>query len=414
MVCFYGGGILKFIYSGIISRGETIIGILHNFENDTFMDLFNSMQYGTAPYERGVIYPPLANLMYYFFSRFIPQEIFEQGTIMIRDSQIGRTLLAVYITITTLFLVFIILKVKKGIYEEKFFFVLTILLSMPFLFQLERGNLVLITLIFVMIFIWGYDSDNKFVKHVSFLSLAIATAIKIYPVILGLILIRNKKWKDVITCVIYGVIIFFVPFTFLGGWKNIILFFNNVINTTDYMKNAGYGLKVNISNTFGYLGILLMGDEGGFSIFSIILKLICLIGGVNLILFAKFEEKWKLYMVPALMMVLIPDFSFLYMLILLVPSLIYFLDSDKKIKILDVVYLMLFVCMFIPMENRSYEFLNVFAEDYYPLTTQTIIKGFSVLAFMIVLWCEEGGKLLLKVFKNKDNTFVKILKIKKD
>ena len=38
------------------------------------MDFFNSIGYGRHPYEQGVIYPPLMNVIYAFFGHFVSHE----------------------------------------------------------------------------------------------------------------------------------------------------------------------------------------------------------------------------------------------------------------------------------------------------------------------------------------------------
>lgn len=82
------------------------------------MDFFNSMMYERHPYESKVIYPPIANLIYYFFYLFVPSDIFVAGSVAIRDSQIGRVLIAMYISLTTLGFLYAILKLKKELSKK--------------------------------------------------------------------------------------------------------------------------------------------------------------------------------------------------------------------------------------------------------------------------------------------------------
>ena len=95
-------GIAYYIYMGIKTRGYAILNTMHNDAGDTIMVFLNSMMYERHPYESKVIYPPIANLIYYFFYLFVPSDIFVAGSVAIRDSQIGRVLIAMYISLTTL------------------------------------------------------------------------------------------------------------------------------------------------------------------------------------------------------------------------------------------------------------------------------------------------------------------------
>lgn len=388
-------GICIFVIRGLQTHGANIIRVLHRFDNDTFMDLFNSMSYERTPYENRVIYPPIVNLFYYILHAFIPQDTFQSGMIAVRDSQMGRLLLGMYITITTLVISYMVCKIKEGIVEEKFFFLVTILLTMPFIYQLERANMILISLFFLGIYVYGYNSEDKYLKHIAFISLAVATAIKIYPVFFGLLLIREDRWKDAGICILYGVIVFFFPFIFFGGIKNIGLFVDNIISCSNNMTNAGEGLKVNISNTITIISMWIFDGQDRLGILALVMKFICFLGGIIIILFANYMEQWKIYMIPTLMMILLPDFSFQYTLIFMIIPLMFFLDEKKRNK-MSVVYLMLFIGVMIPLPNYDFAFLELFENDYYPLTSSIIVISIILLLFMMILWYEGFASILKK------------------
>ena len=402
-------GIAYYIYMGIKTRGYAILNTLHNYAGDTFMDFFNSMMYERHPYESKVIYPPIANLIYYFFYLFVPSDIFVAGSFAIRDSQIGRVLIAMYISLTTLGFLYAILKLKKGIIEEKILFGVTLICSMPFLYQLERANMIFVSLFFLMIYIYGYNSEKEIVKHIAFISLAVSASIKIYPALFGLILIRDKRWKDALICCMYGIIIFLAPFMFFGGIKNVGLMIANILNCTADMNNTGEGLKLNISNIFNYLGIIVCNDKSAFDVVTIIMKVFCLFGGTCLILFGEFKQKWKLYMVPTLMMILIPDFSFLYAMTFICIPLIYFLDNKETNCRIDIIYFILFVLMLIPIVNTENPLLDSFKNDYYPLTMSVIIESMATFIFMIILWGEGIYSIIQKRVKGEQVVEMKTL-----
>ena len=228
-------GIVYFLVMGSVSHGKTIMGVLQRGDKDAFMDLFNSMQYGCKPYKKGVIYPPLANLLYLFLSTFFSKKALKSGTVFVRDSHMGLTMIALYITVTTILLMYTIAKNKKGTIDEKFAFGITMVFSMPFIFQVERANIVLLCALFIAAFLGGYQSEKQWVRQLSYISLAIAVGLKIYPVFFGFLLLRERRWKDAIVCVIYGLLIFFMPFLVFGGFQNVGLMIENIVECTTNM-----------------------------------------------------------------------------------------------------------------------------------------------------------------------------------
>ncbi len=388
-------GIIFFFYCGVVSHGELLFRSFHNDSNDTFMDFFNSLQYERHPYEAKVIYPPLANLFYYIIHAFIPEDIFSQGRVAIRDSQIGRILIVLYMLITIFLLFLAIVKVdRKSSNNMQMLIFFTLMFSAPILYTIERANLIIVSLIFMMFFCAYYESDNKVLKHFAFLSLAIAASIKIYPTIFGLLLIRDKRWKDTFICIIYGVLVFFLPFIFFGGLKSFGLMIDNIANCGSEMLTNGEGWKLSILSICNYFSVWFTGAIGSYNLVATILKVICFIGGCLILLFVKYNEKWKLYMIPTLMMVMLPDFSYVYSAIFLIIPLLYFLNTDTIFKKFDIVYIVLFLFVLLPFVEKNLDIFTPFQQDIYPLNLSTLVESLACLLFMILIWTEGFIQLL--------------------
>ncbi len=400
MTCMWCG-ILFFLYCGLARHGELFLRSFHNFPNDTFMDFFNSLQYERHPYEAKVIYPPLANLFYYIVHALIPEDIFSQSALLIRDSQIGRILIILYTITTTFLLYFALTKLdKKSSCNMQILFFVTILFSAPMLFTIERANLIVVSLIFMVFFFAYYESDKKYLQHFAFLSLAIAASIKIYPAILGLLLIRDKRWKDTFICIIYGILVFFLPFFLFGGLKGFALMISNIANCGNEMLANGEGWKLSILSICNYFSVWFTGAIGSYNALATLLKIVCLIGGCLILLFVDYKEKWKLYMVPMLMMVMFPDFSFIYSGIFLIIPLLYYLNTDTAFKKIDIVYLALFLLILLPLVEKNLDIFIPFQQDYYPLNLSTLVESLACLSFMLALW-SEGFIRLLHIFASK-------------
>ena len=372
---------------GVLSHGATISTLLHNFPNDTYMDLFNSMQYGNQPYENQVIYPPLANCIYGIMAQFIPKDQLMEPPFIFRDTQMGRMVLGIYIILTTVLFLYAVQKLYRGSVEEQFLLCLTLLLSAPSLYVLERGNLIFVSMSCILFYLYGYGSKKTYVRHLAFISLAIATAIKIYPAILGLLLVREKRWKDVFVCILWGMAIFLIPFAFVGGIKELPVMVANILNCGKDMALNGFGHKVNITNTFGWIGDLL-GQERVFDLLGNLLAISSVVLAIVITLFGDFKgAKWKIVAVPSLAMITFPGFSFVYSLIFVVPSLLLFLTEDDKCRT-DWIYLILYILVLIPIVNFEMTFLSKFETDYYILTLSTVIQSVSILCFQILLYFE--------------------------
>jgi hypothetical protein len=68
------------------------------------------------------------------------------------------------------------------------------------------------TLLLILIYLRYYNSNSKKLQYMSFFALAMAAGIKIVPAIFGVLLIREKRYRDACICAIIGVFVFFVPF----------------------------------------------------------------------------------------------------------------------------------------------------------------------------------------------------------
>ena len=160
---------------------------------------------------------------------------------------------------------------KNGSYGIKLLVAIASLLTAPFLFSVERGNSIILVIALMMAFFFGYDSENKVVKELSLIALAVAAALKISPALLGIILIYKKDWKAAVRTIIYGIIMFFGPFLLLkGGFANIPLMIRNIrLNNEYYMSKWGLTLYYTLTNYGAPESVAL------FNITGIISKVLC-------------------------------------------------------------------------------------------------------------------------------------------
>lgn len=318
---------------------------------DTFMDFFNSIQYGRTPYTRKVIYPPLINVIYGFLGKIVPMSIKANGTLAIRASVPGVLVFGLFCMMTAVVYAIAIAGIKGYTKKEKWFLGLGLCFTLPAVFCLERGNSVWLCVAFTMIFVNWYDSPKKLERAAAILSLAVAASIKIYPAAFGLLLIRHKKWKEALEAIVAGVLVMFVPFLFFTKEnRSVTLWISNIINCNKEFQNIGLGLKLNLSNTMQFFEELW---GVGLSGFTTVLTIAILFFDCVMVAFNQKLDEWKAIALLSLLMILIPGFSWTYTMLFIIIPVIIFLGKDNSYK-KDYIYLVLFIlclALFPPCEQ---------------------------------------------------------------
>ena len=195
---------------------------------DQFMDFLNSIRDNNQTnvyYTRGSIYPPLAviffRLIATLLSSDIPETKFADRYSLLYDH---RTML-IFVLFVVLSLVAIDKMIDYRMRDAKipFFARLSafcLVIAYPVLYCIERGNIVILCVVTSMFFFFFRDSENKVIRELSYISLAISAGLKFYPAIFGLILIIEKKYKDAARLILYGILFVVVPFIIINRMDN--------------------------------------------------------------------------------------------------------------------------------------------------------------------------------------------------
>lgn len=391
-------GILMFFLNGLITRGQSFYNLFSPSIGNYFMDFFHPLsELFDGPYAHGSIYPPLPLLLFKLMLRFIPYDVAAQGGFAIRATQSGQIVFMLYMLLTIIIILFLLLEIKKGSRIEKYIFSFVILSSTPFLFQFERGNIIFVALLFLMIFVFFKDNKNPIIREIALVSLSLSVGIKIYPVIFGLLLIKEKRFKEAIRALVYCAALFFLPFFAVGGINQIPLLFKNFFSTSNDALGWGVGYSVNIQSIvriiFGYMGVFSKQPIYIGNIISIAVLMLGIITTFSL------RSTWKTVALLSLLMIMIPPISYVYTLIYMVIPLILFLDRKEKEKKIDYIYLACFILIFIPITLGQIEVLNNgFGRNIRLLTYGVFIQNIS-LSIMIILLLIEG--LRKEVSSNK-------------
>ena len=229
------GAALLYYMLFILIRGSD--AVLHSFMlqgDDFLMDYYNSVRdvaQGTGVYtDRHVIYPPMANLIMLIFSRFMPAAYLNTDFVDRRywvqyPSAICSLLF--YLGIPVLLLLLICYRQYKKGNKTRCALAVAVLFAYPVLYAMERGNIILWSVVAVLYYVFHDDSESRVHRELSLLALAFAFSLKLYPALLGFLLVADKRYKDAIRAATYGILLLVLPCFFFGGPQCFLWIYEN-------------------------------------------------------------------------------------------------------------------------------------------------------------------------------------------
>lgn len=371
---------LVFALSAILTRGASLPQVLfynyagHSF--DLFGDYLNSISYvaGGKPYEIGVNYPPFIEVFFFIISKITLVKVEYGYQINVLWSTVCS-----YVTFYGIIIgiMFTAKKYFHGTMHRGFVIFFCVLISTPTLYAMVRGNVILIAFLFALLFLFNYESPSPMVRELSYVCLAISAAIKLYPALFGLVLFRERRYKDAGRCIVYGLILFILPFFAFGGLSQIRVFFDNIFSlSSEFTSKYGPANKIDLDAI-----MLTLNRVFGLPLInSVVLKIII----ATILVCASFllSSKWKSITALSMLMILMPGFSFVYTgVFLLIPWLI-MLKQEEMYSNSDVIYGVLFSLMFSPLPLGI-----VLRNEEYCLTGNTVMQQFVliILCFLMTI-----------------------------
>ncbi len=234
-----------FLVFVLIHGYKTLMEPFFHVGEDMFMDYFNSVRdvsLGEGVYTvRKVIYPPMANLLFLLFLRMVPKE-YAATEFALRQTWISHPSaifsLLIFLIIPVVLLVLLCAgNLKKATLPKKIFGFFAIF-NYPVLYMLERGNILIYCLLATAAFVFYYDSESKVKRELALLALAFAFSLKIYPAILGVVLLVDKRYKDAVRCAVYGLLLLLLPSFFFGGPECLVTMLKNITSFADAKNTA--------------------------------------------------------------------------------------------------------------------------------------------------------------------------------
>lgn len=299
---------------------------------DFFADTFNIYVYldsqniytGDAPFTRGYYGYGIPR-----FYRNNPPMVFLHFDILRRLLRVRNMhlFLAVYVSLLLGAAFFYLLYRKlRGSEAWKVLFCGSILLSGVFIGSLERGNIIMLAVCYVTFYLFAWKSENPVLRELALIALAMATALKVYPGILGVLLVFDRRWSECARLFVYGVLLSFAPFLwFPGGFELIPDLLFNVLSPSSLVQPP----CLLFSAWIPVLGKILpeaTAQEIGNGLYSLGI----LIGILSCVAAFFDRRKWRRTTLIVLALLLIPKIGGAYNLLYLIPCLVLFVNDPEE------------------------------------------------------------------------------------
>jgi hypothetical protein len=213
------------------------------------------------------------------------------------------------------------------------------------IYAIERGNIILFTIVFVLVFWFFKDSPNKVVSELALLSLGVAAGIKLYPAAFAFVLLVDRQWARAARVTLYGLLLFVLPFYFFEGTRAIPIFFATLFRFSERAVWDGFGLM----NYFEVLSSVLAANghdvaslEGGVKLGGYVLD-------VLLLVFAwRADKRWKTALYIAFVVILTQAASE-YALLFLLIAFVAFLNEEPCLNRSNAFYFACFASLILPL-----------------------------------------------------------------
>ncbi len=358
--------------------------------NGAFMDHFSMLfvARGVDPYSANASYPAICFIILKFINNFIPetnQAINSADEIRGNSFALSVFIFAILICILA---IFIIIK-KINVANASDIKVALMLLTGPMLYVIQRGNILLLAFVFILLYLYFYDSDDKRLRYISYIALAIAASIKIYPAVFGLMTVRKKRYKDAIVLAILGAMVFIIPFFAYDGVASIRGFLHGLAEAGESMTAQGVGYNISLDNIFQTLNLALGIHVPSSSIMLIIVNI------VLVVLALRTYKEWHAWFLLATICAWYPVFSFTYVVLMFYPAILVALRDDDSLRKTDYI---LFGIMLTPLALPYIKRID----EYVVTTNFEMGLSFStvILNLIIIYWVI---RIAIEVFFKKNS-----------
>lgn len=225
---------------------------------------------------------------------------------------------------------------QKRIYY--IFAVLSVFVSYPFLWAMDRGNFVLFVALLILYALSELDTNPRMAAVL----IGLAAAMKIYPAIMGLLFLKKKDWKSAIVCAATGIgVTLFSLFVFSTNADGVgfMATFSDWFHKLTSYTAAGNGRATELiiwNNSFMTLGYFIsevLLDVQDMELFSRIVdackSLIGCVFAVSVFGCFFLKKRHDIILILSVLMVAFPTYSATYNMILVAIPFLFWLSKEK-------------------------------------------------------------------------------------
>lgn len=378
----------------LLTRCENIDSYFVKDHGNTSMDYFNMLSniYHGDPYYANANYPALCFVFFKIMYHLLPSPVSEEygDGYYLRENMIAQLGYMLFVMISMLIIWNVMQRFVKGTYFQKLLFGAALLFSGPMVFALERGNILLLTLAFLMVFLLCYDSEKMPYRIIAYLALSIAAGLKIYPAVFGLLVVWKKRYKESVLLVVMGIIVFILPFFCFNGLESLRLMLEGISISSTNMTGLGLGLNYSFPNLFLLVSVTLGGNATTIPAWvNLVPILLCAF------FFFISDSEWKKLYVLALFCIWLPRFAYTYVLLLMFLPILSFYFKNREDSKFDFLYSFSFWIMMIPMCTPMIDRINDVAGDKFPVSLGTGLVYLSLTAVLVGILIEWLQKAII-------------------
>ncbi len=325
---------------------------------DMFMDYLNSIR-DSSTLETFTVqrtqYPALAALYFYFVGLFIPKEQvdlpFAERTALLKS---GPAMISYVLFICAIVAIFIVSIHRIFKHHSPLVQGVVIGLSLlvyPLLYAFERGNIIVASLAFLLLFVAFHDHENRIVREIALIALSISIVIKLYPVVFALFLLRKKDFYGFLKVAVYSALLFFVPFVIYGGAEGLSVMIYQILKFSSGKSESTTTFTANLS--------ILINNFGGPSALATFFNFASLVLLICALFFVK--KDYQIFLICFLIMSRIGGAAGTYACIYVLPVFLLLL-ADKEVGWRSFFYVlalipMLYVFGFKHEKRLAYQYL---------------------------------------------------------
>lgn len=242
-------GFISYLALSVFHGHDMLTWLLQENDPDIFAtDYWEHFYYSVRPgqlYTRmgdpSGCFPPLAYVMYYFLYRLTAIRGYVPSNYTETVSMQGTNLVYVYYTLIVAFLIFIGISLigKKRSLGWNVLLFICLMVSPVFLGSgIFVGNSTMLVLAFLLIALAYKDSESPVKREIALILIAISACLKIYPAVFGLLYLKEKRFKEAIRMIIYGIILFVFPFFIFGGAEAVSLWLGHIKGTMGILEDG--------------------------------------------------------------------------------------------------------------------------------------------------------------------------------